>query len=48
MDKNSGEVLWTSNLPVRNIHHGQWSAPAVGLLEVCRKVVFCGGDVLGL
>jgi len=44
MDKRTGEVLWTSNLPGANIHHGQWSAPAVGVLGGVPQVVFCGGD----
>ncbi|MFN0019580.1 MAG: PQQ-binding-like beta-propeller repeat protein [Pirellulaceae bacterium] len=44
MNKHTGEVLWTSNLPGANIHHGQWSAPAVGLLGGVPQVVFCGGD----
>ena len=44
MDKHSGAVLWTSNLPGANIHHGQWSAPAVGLLGGVPQAVFCGGD----
>jgi outer membrane protein assembly factor BamB len=44
MNKQSGEVLWTSNLPGANIHHGQWSAPAVGILGGVPQVIFCGGD----
>lgn len=44
MDKHTGKVLWTSNLPGANIHHGQWSAPAVGLLGGVPQAVFCGGD----
>jgi outer membrane protein assembly factor BamB len=44
MNKHTGAVLWTSNLPGANIHHGQWSAPAVGLLGGVPQAVFCGGD----
>lgn len=44
MDQHTGEVLWTSNLPGPNVHHGQWSAPAVGLLGGVPQVVFGGGD----
>jgi outer membrane protein assembly factor BamB len=44
MDKHSGKVLWTSKLPGANIQHGQWSAPAVGLLGGVPQVIFCGGD----
>jgi outer membrane protein assembly factor BamB len=44
LDKRTGTVLWTSNLPGANVHHGQWSAPAVGMLGGVPQVVFCGGD----
>src|SRR5262249_48772370 len=44
MDKRTGQVLWTSNLPGANILHGQWSAPAVGVLGGVPQVIFGGGD----
>jgi len=44
MDKNTGEVLWTDNSPGKNILHGQWSSPAVGILGGVPQVIFGGGD----
>src|SRR6185436_19000137 len=31
LDKHTGKLLWKDNSPGKNIHHGQWSAPAVGV-----------------
>ena len=44
LDKTTGKVLWTSNLPGKNIHHGNWSSPAVGMLGGVPQVIFNGGD----
>jgi outer membrane protein assembly factor BamB len=44
LNKRTGQVLWTSNLPGANILHGQWSAPAVGVLGGVPQVIFGGGD----
>lgn len=44
MDKNTGEVLWTDASPGKNILHGQWSSPAVGVFNDVPQVVFPGGD----
>jgi outer membrane protein assembly factor BamB len=44
LDKSTGKVLWTSNLPGLNIHHGNWSSPAVGMLGGVPQVIFNGGD----
>lgn len=44
LDKTTGNVLWTSNLPGKNIHHGNWSSPAVGTLGGVPQVIFNGGD----
>lgn len=44
MDKNTGKVLWTDKSPGANIHHGQWSSPAVGVLGDVPQVLFGGGD----
>ena len=44
LDKSTGQVLWTSNLPGKNIHHGNWSSPAVGMLGGVPQVIFNGGD----
>lgn len=44
IDKVTGKVVWKSNLPGKNIMHGQWSNPTY--LEVNGKpqVIFPGGD----
>lgn len=44
VDKATGKVMWTSNLPGKNIHHGNWSSPAVGMLGGVPQVIFNGGD----
>ena len=44
MDKKTGKVLWTDNSPGKNILHGQWSCPVVGLLDGVPQVIFPGGD----
>jgi outer membrane protein assembly factor BamB len=44
LNKTTGKVLWTSNLPGKNIHHGNWSSPAVGMLGGVPQVIFNGGD----
>lgn len=44
MDKNTGKVLWTDNSPGLNIHHGQWSSPAYGVIDGQAQVIFGGGD----
>ena len=44
MNKNTGEVYWTDASPGKNILHGQWSSPAVGVLGGVPQAVFAGGD----
>jgi outer membrane protein assembly factor BamB len=44
MDKNTGEVYWTDNSPGENIMHGQWSSPAVAVIDGAPQVMFAGGD----
>ncbi len=44
LDKHSGKVLWTDNSPGKNILHGQWSSPAVGVFNDVPQVLFGGGD----
>lgn len=44
MDKNTGKVLWTDASPGLNIHHGQWSSPAYGVIDGQPQVIFGGGD----
>lgn len=44
LDKHQGKVVWTDNSPGANIHHGQWSAPAVGVFNGVPQVIFGAGD----
>ncbi len=44
VDKKTGKVLWTKNDPGKNVLHGQWSSPAVGIVRGKPQVVFGGGD----
>ncbi len=44
MNKHTGKVLWTDNSPGKNILHGQWSSPAVGVFNQIPQVLFAGGD----
>lgn len=44
LDLNTGELLWTDKSPGKNILHGQWSSPAVGILGGVPQAVFTGGD----
>ncbi|MEM7477746.1 MAG: PQQ-binding-like beta-propeller repeat protein [Planctomycetota bacterium] len=47
LNKNNGEVLWSSSLPsesFRNIMHGQWSNPAYAEPNGEPQIIFPGGD----
>jgi len=44
LSKQSGRLLWKSNLPGRNIMHGQWSNPTYGVFGGKPTVIFPGGD----
>ena len=44
LDKKTGKLLWKSNLPGKNIMHGQWSNPAYAEVGGVKQVVFPGGD----
>jgi outer membrane protein assembly factor BamB len=44
VDKTSGKVVWQDNSPGENILHGQWSSPALGLIDGVQQAVFAGGD----
>jgi outer membrane protein assembly factor BamB len=44
MNKNTGELYWTDNAPGANILHGQWSSPAVAIIDGVPQVIFGGGD----
>ncbi len=44
VDKRTGKVMWSRSDPGRNVLHGQWSAPAVGMVQGKPQVIFAGGD----
>jgi len=44
LNKNTGEVVWENNEPFDNILHGQWSSPAVGVVNGKAQVYMPGGD----
>ena len=44
VNKNTGELVWESDLPGENILHGQWSNPAYGEINGVPQVILPGGD----
>jgi len=44
MNKNTGEIVWESNEPFDQILHGQWSSPAIGVINGQAQVYMPGGD----
>jgi outer membrane protein assembly factor BamB len=44
VNKNTGKVVWQDNSPGEGILHGQWSSPALGLVDGVRQAIFPGGD----
>ncbi|MCI0701483.1 MAG: PQQ-binding-like beta-propeller repeat protein [Planctomycetia bacterium] len=44
IDKKTGKLLWKSNIPGKNIMHGQWSNPVYGEIGGVKQVIFPGGD----
>lgn len=44
VNKNTGEVVWEKNQPFDGILHGQWSSPAIGMVNGKAQVIFPGGD----
>ena len=44
VDKDRGELVWESDLPGKNILHGQWSNPTYGTIHGREQVIFAGGD----
>ena len=44
VNKHTGKVVWQDNSPGEGILHGQWSSPALGLVDGVHQVVFAGGD----
>jgi outer membrane protein assembly factor BamB len=44
VNKNSGKVVWQDSSPGDGILRGQWSSPALGLIDGVQQVLFAGGD----
>lgn len=44
LDKNTGELLWADASPGKNILHGQWSSPTLGVFGDQAQAIFAGGD----
>jgi outer membrane protein assembly factor BamB len=44
VNKSTGEVAWENNDPFDKILHGQWSSPAIGLVDGQAHVYFAGGN----
>jgi outer membrane protein assembly factor BamB len=44
VNKNTGKVVWQDNSPGDEILRGQWSSPALGLVDGVQQVFFAGGD----
>ena len=44
INKDTGELVWESDLPGENILHGQWSNPAYAEVDGVPQVILPGGD----
>ena len=44
VNKNTGKLVWESDLPGESILHGSWSNPAYGVIGGKPQVIFPGGD----
>ena len=44
VNKNTGKVVWQDNSPGDGILRGQWSSPALGLVDGIQQAFFPGGD----
>jgi outer membrane protein assembly factor BamB len=44
IEKNTGKLRWSSNLPGEQVMEGQWTAPAYALVNGKPQVIFPGGD----
>lgn len=46
LDKRTGKVRWTSNLPGNRIVEGQWSSPAFAHVNGVPQIIMPGGDAV--
>jgi outer membrane protein assembly factor BamB len=44
VNKTTGEIVWEDNTPFDLILHGQWSSPAIGVVDGKPQVYMPGGD----
>jgi len=44
VNKKTGKVVWEDNTPFDQVLHGQWSSPAVGVVDGKAQVYMPGGD----
>ena len=44
INKKTGKLVWEHNQPFDEILHGQWSSPALGIVNGKAQVIFPGGD----
>jgi outer membrane protein assembly factor BamB len=44
VNKRTGEVVWENADPMEEVLHGQWSSPAVGIINGVKQAIFPGGD----
>jgi outer membrane protein assembly factor BamB len=44
LNKKDGKLVWRSDLPGKNIMHGQWSNPTYAEVNGVKQVIFPGGD----
>ena len=44
VDKRTGKVRWQRSDPGANVMHGQWSSPALGMVQGKPQVIFGAGD----
>jgi outer membrane protein assembly factor BamB len=44
VNKHTGEIVWEDNTPLDRVLHGQWSSPALGIVDGQAQVYMPGGD----
>lgn len=44
VNRETGEVVWENDDPFDQVLHGQWSSPAIGVVDGVAQVYFPGGD----
>lgn len=44
LNRHTGDIVWQDASPGENVLHGQWSSPALGLVDGKPQVYFPGGD----